>query len=72
LNPSNRKYTWSNNQMNPILAKLDRIFVSTEWELAFPLARVAALPKGISDHTPLLLDAGANCSFGKKKFRFEK
>jgi exonuclease III len=29
LDPSNRKYIWSNNQACPILAKLDRIFVST-------------------------------------------
>jgi hypothetical protein len=72
LNSTNRKYTWSNNQVTPVLAKLDRIFVSTDWEGAFPLARVSSLPKGISDHTPLLIDTGSNVSFGKKKFRFEK
>jgi hypothetical protein len=33
--------------------------------------RVVALPRGISDHTPLLVDTGDNQSFGKK-FRFEK
>jgi hypothetical protein len=31
LNPGNRLYTWTNNQENPILDKLDRIFVSTSW-----------------------------------------
>jgi endonuclease/exonuclease/phosphatase family metal-dependent hydrolase len=72
LNPSNRKITWSNNQVNPVLAKLDRIFVSTEWERAFPLARVIALPKGISDHNPLLLTMELMYPFGKKKYRFEK
>jgi hypothetical protein len=36
INPSNRKFTWANNQRNLILAKLDRIFISTEWEAAFP------------------------------------
>jgi hypothetical protein len=46
--------------------------VTTEWERAFPLVRITALPKGISDHTPLLLDDGVNCSFGKKRFRYEK
>jgi hypothetical protein len=30
------------------------------------------LPKGISDHTPLLLEFGDNCSVGRKKFKFEK
>jgi hypothetical protein len=31
-------------------------FVSTEWDRAYPLVRVSALPKEISDHTPLLVD----------------
>jgi hypothetical protein len=34
--------------------------------------RISCLAKGISDHTPLLVDFGVNCSFGKKKFSFEK
>jgi hypothetical protein len=72
LNPSNWKYSWSNNQACPILAKLDRIFVSTNWAGAFPLARINALPKEISDHTPLMIDSSGNSSFGKKKFRFER
>jgi hypothetical protein len=33
---------------------------------------VTTLTKGISDHNPLLIDLGDNCSFSKKKFRFEK
>jgi hypothetical protein len=37
----------------------------------FPLARIVALPKGISDHNLLLIDTRANVSFGKK-FIFEK
>jgi hypothetical protein len=54
------------------MAKLDRIFISTEWEKAFSLVRVNSLAKGISDHTPLLIDTGDNCFAIKKKFRFEK
>jgi endonuclease/exonuclease/phosphatase family metal-dependent hydrolase len=72
VNPNNRKYTCSNNQGNAILIKLDRVFISTEWEAAFPLVRVTTLTKGISDHNPLLIDSGDNCSVSKKKFRFEK
>jgi hypothetical protein len=72
LDSSNRKYAWSNNQVCPILAKLDRIFVSTDWVGAIPLVRVNALSKEISDHTPLLLDSSSNITFVKKKFRFEK
>jgi hypothetical protein len=72
LNGVNRRFTWSNNQVIPILAKLDRIFVSTDWERALTLAKVTTLAKGISDHNPLLIDLGDNCSFSKKKFIFEK
>jgi hypothetical protein len=72
INPSNRRFTWANNRRNLVLAKLDRVFVSTEWRVAFPLARVVGLGKGVSDHAPLLLDSGDNLSFSKKKFRFEK
>jgi hypothetical protein len=72
LNPSNRKFTWSNNQVNHVIAKLDSIFVSTQWEKVSPLVRISALPKGISDHNPLLVDIGDNLSFGKKIFIFEK
>ena len=31
------QYTWANNQVNPVLVKLDRFLVSTEWEERFPL-----------------------------------
>jgi endonuclease/exonuclease/phosphatase family metal-dependent hydrolase len=70
LNPSNRKFTWSNNHINRVQAKLDRVFVSTDWEAAFPLARVVALEKEISDHAPLLVITEVNMTVGKK-FRFE-
>ena len=72
LNSTNKLFTWTNNQDNLILAKIDRIFISTEWGAAFPLARVKALDRPPSDHNPLLLDAGCNLSFGKKCFCFEK
>jgi endonuclease/exonuclease/phosphatase family metal-dependent hydrolase len=52
------------------MAKLDKIFISTEWEKAFPLVRVASLEKSISDHTPLLIESGDNCFAIKKKIRF--
>jgi hypothetical protein len=72
INPANRRFTWANNQQNLVLAMLDWIFVSTEWDQTFPLARVVGLAKGISDHSPLMIDFGDNCSRGEKKFRFKK
>jgi endonuclease/exonuclease/phosphatase family metal-dependent hydrolase len=71
ISPTNWKLTWSNNHKNLILAKLDRVFVTIEWEAAFPLVRVIGLAKSISDHAPLLVDSGENCARGKKNFKFE-
>jgi hypothetical protein len=53
----------------PIFEKLDRILVSTEWEVKYPQAMVRALPRGILDHTPLLLDTGTPSH--PKAFRFK-
>lgn len=72
LNAPNRKFTWSNNQENLVMAKLDRIFVSTDWISSFPLSTVNCLDRFPSDHNPLVLDFGVNMFFGKKYFRFEK
>jgi len=72
LSAANKKFAWTNNQDNRILAKIDRIFVSTTWEAAFPLSAVKALDRIPSDRNPLVLNAGENCCFGKKRFRFEK
>lgn len=56
---------WTNNQENLVMAKIVRLLVTTDWEQAFPLTRGKALDRVPSDHNPLLLDAGDNCSFGK-------
>lgn len=68
----NRKYTWTNNQENLIMARIDRVFMSTDFEKVFPLARVKALDRIPSDHNPLLVDFGDNQFYGKKRFRFGK
>jgi hypothetical protein len=33
-------FTWSNNQLDPTLEKLDRILVTKDWEGLFPTALV--------------------------------
>ena len=55
---SGRKFTWANALPNPTFEKLDRVLASVEWEQKFPFVTVQALSRGISDHTPLLLDSG--------------
>jgi endonuclease/exonuclease/phosphatase family metal-dependent hydrolase len=66
INPNNRMYNWTNNQETPIMAKLDRIFVSTDWDSNFPLSRVKALEKLPSDHNPLLIDTGTGVAKPRK------
>jgi endonuclease/exonuclease/phosphatase family metal-dependent hydrolase len=72
LKPSNRPYTWSNNQDDPILAALDRVFVTTDWEQHFPLVSVQALSRVFSDHTSLIIDTSHASHLTPKLFRFEK
>jgi hypothetical protein len=36
-------FTWSNNQENPIMAKLDRVLVPVEWDNKYPLTKVNML-----------------------------
>lgn len=49
------------------MAIIDRVYLSTGLEAAFPLARVKALDRIPSDRNPLLVDMGVNMYYGKKK-----
>jgi hypothetical protein len=72
LEMSGRWYTWANLLPNPTYEKLDRVLISTEWELTHPLSMVVALPRAISDHTPLLIDsAQPSSSNNMPMFKFE-
>ena len=66
----NRKFTWSNEQTNPTLSKLDSFFCNEDWDLDFGTHILHALSSSLSDHCPLLLanDKGPQRS---KPFRFE-
>jgi len=50
-----RCFTWSNQQENPTLTRIDRLLCTPEWELFFPSCFLHSLPSLMSDHTPLLL-----------------
>jgi exonuclease III len=71
LELSGRQFTWANRLQNPTYEKLDRILVSTEWELKYPKVTVHALTREVSDHTPLLLDTGMPSSHSPSTFKFE-
>jgi hypothetical protein len=64
-------FTWSNNQKDSTLEKLDRILMSRCWESLFPIAHVHKPPRGISDHCPLVLDTSVMQGKKTRSFHFE-
>lgn len=36
----NRKFTWTNNQENVVMARIDRVVISTQFDLTFPWLRL--------------------------------
>ena len=70
LHLKGRNYTWSNERERPNLERLDRVFVTDDWLVAFPDHDLSALSSECSDHAPLLLMT--DCSLPHfKRFRFE-
>jgi hypothetical protein len=65
-------FTWSNNQENPTLEKLDRILINHEWENLFPLSSARKIPRVMSDHNPIIMDTKESVEVRSKEFRFEK
>ncbi len=69
---SGRKFIWANSMLNQTYEKLDRVLVSTEWEIKNPLVTVHALCRDLSDHTPLVLDIGKGTNRNAQPlFKFE-
>jgi hypothetical protein len=65
-----RKFTWSNQQNQPTLVKLDKLLCSIDWEELFPSALLQSAASEDSNHCPLLL--GLKDSKGvKRRFHFE-
>lgn len=65
-----RCFTWCNQQMNSVMAKLDRFLFNNGWEETFPISHITPLSSSISDHCPILL----SCSYARssiRRFRFE-
>lgn len=65
-----RRFTWSNQQDNPTLTRIDRFLCTPEWELTFPACFLHSLPSLMSDHTPLLLQGDLD-HHPNTSFRFE-
>lgn len=71
ISMSGGKYTWSNNQADPTLERLDRILINEKWELQFPLTNLRKIPRFLSDHNPLILCTEQEQATKKKAFCFE-
>jgi hypothetical protein len=66
------QFTWANSLPNPTYEKLDRALMTTEWEFKYPFVTVHGLDRGVSDHTPLLLDTGMSAYKGNiRQFKLE-
>jgi exonuclease III len=71
LNRAGARFTWTNNQLDPIRSVLDRVFVSPSWEAMFPMCTLSAITRIGSDHNPLLLDDGSMGIKRQARFFFQ-
>ena len=63
-------FTWFKDSGIPSMSRIDRALVSLDWEEHFENTSQRVLPFVISDHCPLLLEAGVVCR-SRSAFKFE-
>ena len=70
LDLTDRAFTWSNEQANPTMTRIDRFFATTEWHDLYPSADLHSMCTMTSDHCPLLMQGHSSVTF-YRGFRFE-
>lgn len=66
------RFTWTNKQKCPIMVDLDKILVSTGWEVKFPLRTNNSLTRVGYDHNSIVLDTGEGVITKIGRFYFER
>lgn len=73
LNFSGKYFTWWDCNINsPSFKKLDRALVNESWLVQFPASHCNFLPRGLSDHSPVLITEGFPAETVKKPFQVFK
>ena len=68
---SGARFTWTNKQLDLVRSVLDRVFMSPEWEMGFPLCTLVAETRIGSDHAPLVYSSGEERMRRSSCFFFE-
>ncbi|KAK1308708.1 hypothetical protein QJS10_CPA09g01039 [Acorus calamus] len=70
LRAMGRSFSWSNNQDQRIVCKLDRVLVNLAWLHLNTNSYVQSLPAGLSDHTPLHVIINPPSLSGPRPFKY--
>jgi hypothetical protein len=65
-----RRFSWAGEGINPTQTKIDRAFVTTDWDMMFGCSNLYPLSSACSDHAPLFL-VGNEKMNRFPSFRFE-
>jgi exonuclease III len=61
-----RRFTWFTEREHPTLEKLDRVFLTMDWDALYTDAFLSAMSTGPSDHCPLVLSLAPDLHCGQR------
>jgi exonuclease III len=61
-----RRFTWFTEREHPTLEKLDRVFLTMDWDALYTDAFLSAMSTGPSDHCPLVLSLAPDLHCGRR------